>query len=53
MMKNKTGQHSNNIKMGNGDALIMRSGAVKMRLPFDTEENRTGEYGNGPANLHY
>ncbi len=27
----------------------MRSGAVKMRLPFDTEENRAGEYGNGPA----
>ena len=37
------------LKMSDRDALIMRSGAVKMRLPFDTEENRVGEYGNGPA----
>ena len=37
------------LKMSNRNALIMRSGAVKMRLPFDAEENRVGEYGNGPA----
>jgi uncharacterized beta-barrel protein YwiB (DUF1934 family) len=37
------------LKMSDRDALIMRSGAVKMRLPFDTEQNRAGEYGNGPA----
>lgn len=45
--------HGDNIqttlKMSDVDALIMRSGAVKMRLPFDAEQNRAGEYGNGPA----
>ena len=37
------------LKMSDGDALIMRSGAVNMRLPFDREQNKFGEYGNGPA----
>lgn len=39
------------VKMDDSDALIMRSGAVKMRLPFDTERTRPGEYGNGPASM--
>lgn len=37
------------IKMGTEDALIMRSGAVDMRLPFSLEGERLGTYGNGPA----
>ncbi|MCZ2257491.1 DUF1934 domain-containing protein [Sporosarcina sp. G11-34] len=37
------------IKMGANDALIMRKGAVDMRLPFNVEEERQGTYGNGPA----
>ncbi len=39
------------VKMDNNEALILRSGAVKMRLPFDTERMRPGEYGNGPARM--
>ena len=39
------------IKMDDSEALIMRSGAIKMRLPFDTERTRPGEYGNGPASM--
>lgn len=37
------------IKMGDEDAIIMRSGAVNMRLPFQMEGERQGIYGNGPA----
>ncbi|MHA6258945.1 YwiB family protein [Sporosarcina sp. CAU 1771] len=37
------------VKLGEEDALIMRSGAVNMRLPFELEETRPGNYGNGPA----
>ena len=37
------------IKMGAEDALIMRNGAVDMRLPFNLEGERFGTYGNGPA----
>lgn len=39
------------VKMDDDEALIMRSGAVNMRLPFDTERARSGEYGNGPASM--
>ena len=39
------------VKMDDSEALIMRSGAIKMRLPFDTERARPGEYGNGPASM--
>lgn len=39
------------VKMGDEDALIMRSGAVDMRLPFQLEEERQGIYGNGPASF--
>lgn len=34
------------VKLGNDDALIMRSGAIKMRLPFSVDEDRQGEYRN-------
>ncbi|MCM3744220.1 DUF1934 domain-containing protein [Sporosarcina luteola] len=37
------------VKLEEGDALIMRSGAVQMRLPFTQGEMRPGTYGNGPA----
>lgn len=37
------------VKLEEGDALIMRSGAVQMRLPFSPGETRPGMYGNGPA----
>lgn len=40
------------VKMGTEDALIMRKGAVKMRLPFATDGQRPGEYGTGPASLN-
>lgn len=39
------------VKMGNNDALIMRSGAVDMRLPFIADGEKPGDYGNGPANF--
>lgn len=34
------------VKLGEQEALIMRSGAVKMRLPFSIEGDRLGEYRN-------
>ena len=39
------------VKMGDEDALIMRRGAVDMRLPFNLDEERQGTYGSGPANF--
>ncbi len=36
------------IKLGHEEALIMRSGAVKMRLPLSTKGKKLGEYENGP-----
>lgn len=36
------------IKLGNEEALIMRSGAIKMRLPLSVEGEKFGEYQNGP-----
>ena len=40
------------VKMGSEDALIMRSGALKMRLPFFTDSDRAGEYRNAQANFN-
>ena len=37
------------VKLEEGDALIMRNGAVQMRLPFSIGEMRPGTYGSGPA----
>lgn len=37
------------VKIMDGEALILRSGAVSMRLPFVKEHERPGTYGNGPA----
>lgn len=34
------------IKLGHDEALIMRSGAVKMRLPLAVGETRNGQYKN-------
>lgn len=34
------------VKLGNEEALIMRSGAIKMRLPLSINEMRLGEYRN-------
>lgn len=34
------------VKLGSKEALIMRSGAIKMRLPFSIDEVRLGEYRN-------
>jgi len=40
------------VKLDKGDALIMRSGAVQMRLPFSPGEMRPGTYGSGPATFN-
>ena len=40
------------VKLDEGDALIMRSGAVQMRLPFSLGEMRPGTYGSGPATIN-
>ena len=40
------------VKMGAQDALILRSGAVSMRLPFILKGERPGTYGNGPASFN-
>jgi uncharacterized beta-barrel protein YwiB (DUF1934 family) len=32
------------VKMGTGDALILRGGAVKMRLPFEVNRKLNGSY---------
>lgn len=37
------------VKLEEEDALIMRNGAVQMRLPFTQGETRPGTYGSGPA----
>ncbi|MFS0575925.1 DUF1934 domain-containing protein [Sporosarcina sp. 179-K 3D1 HS] len=37
------------VKLDPKDALIMRKGAVQMRLPFSMESRRMGSYGSGPA----
>ncbi|MFJ7934264.1 DUF1934 domain-containing protein [Sporosarcina sp. NPDC096371] len=39
------------VKMGAEDALILRSGAVTMRLPFILDGERPGTYGSGPASF--
>lgn len=39
------------LKIGRKEALIMRSGAIKMRLPFSIEEDRFGEYRSGQGRL--
>lgn len=40
------------VKISENEALIMRKGAVTMRLPFDTERDRLGEYGTSPASMN-
>lgn len=37
------------VKLDSKDALIMRRGAVTMRLPFVAAGERPGTYGSGPA----
>ena len=37
------------VKLDSTDALIMRRGAVTMRLPFVASGERPGTYGSGPA----
>ena len=37
------------VKLDSTDALIMRRGAVTMRLPFVPAAERLGTYGSGPA----
>ncbi|MER2088514.1 MAG: DUF1934 domain-containing protein [Sporosarcina sp.] len=37
------------VRLDSSDALIMRRGAVNMRLPFIEAGERSGTYGNGPA----
>lgn len=39
------------VKMGNDQALILRSGPLKMRLPFLKDGDRPGEYKNAQANF--
>lgn len=39
------------VKMCNDDALIMRSGAISMRLPLSLSEIRSGKYNSGPMQL--
>lgn len=40
---------STTIKFGEEESLILRGGAVSMRLPFAINEERMGTYGSGPA----
>ena len=40
------------VKLEENDALIMRNGAVQMRLPFSLGEVRPGTYGSGPATFN-
>lgn len=39
------------VKLDTNEALIMRKGAVNMRLPFTQGKRRPGSYGNGPASF--
>ncbi len=39
------------VKLDPEDAVIMRTGAVRMRLPFAPEGTRLGSYANGPLEL--
>lgn len=39
------------VKLESENAFIMRTGAVKMRLPFSLEGDKPGEYGN--AHTHF
>ncbi|MDW0108599.1 DUF1934 domain-containing protein [Sporosarcina aquimarina] len=39
------------IKLDPEDALIMRTGAVQMRLPFELNGSKPGTYANGPLAL--
>ncbi|REB05940.1 DUF1934 domain-containing protein [Sporosarcina sp. BI001-red] len=36
------------IKLNPDDALVMRTGAIRMRLPLELNGRRTGTYANGP-----
>ncbi|WOV84623.1 DUF1934 domain-containing protein [Sporosarcina jeotgali] len=36
------------IKLDPEDALVMRTGAIRMRLPFELHGKRVGTYANGP-----
>lgn len=36
------------IKLDPEDALVMRTGAIRMRLPFELNGKRVGTYANGP-----
>lgn len=45
------GEIQSTVKMGNTEALIMRRGAITMRLPFFENQDKPGEYGNAQANL--
>ena len=40
------------VKLDAEDALILRSGAVTMRLPFVTNDKRAGAYGSEPASFN-
>ncbi len=39
------------VKLGSKEGLIMRSGAINMRLPFSIDEMRLGEYRNEQMTL--
>lgn len=39
------------IKLNPEDALIMRTGALQMRLPFELNGTRFGTYANGPLSM--
>lgn len=36
------------IKLDPEDAIVMRTGAIRMRLPFKLNDKRVGTYANGP-----
>ncbi|WP_025785552.1 DUF1934 domain-containing protein [Sporosarcina sp. D27] len=39
------------IKLDPEDALVMRTGAIRMRLPFELNGKRVGTYANGPLEM--
>lgn len=39
------------IRLDPEDALVMRTGAIRMRLPFELKGKRVGTYANGPLSM--
>lgn len=47
----EVGKVRTTVRMGNEEALILRGGAIKMRLPFGLNEKLPGSYDGGIGSL--